>query len=359
MASAKLSSFPPGETAAGGANEPPPSIAPLSGRSAGELLAALGRLTDRLASFELGDEASSPAAASAAASTLAQELSLSLQLLRALERLNNTGGNEDVSFEDMDEPETRPRLVLTQRQTPTIGDLCFAGTFELTRARQRLLRVQDVEATLDAVETGLRKLRRVIMAVLETAEAEGTARIGSAEHLRRHRAAGTRAALEVRRLYAEFRRGLRRAAGEDSEAVLSALRYSAGALAVLVASTAYGQARASDRALLRRLRERMIGWSRSGRDVPLGLQLLDDVWTCADLLRGVNGRQELRAHDTATIDALLAASDRSSPGFAEQLLSLSGLDDELDVSIGEWRRSPSTTVEQRLLAQLEQLRLVR
>jgi len=356
MGSAKWSSFPPRKNASETIREATASVPPISERGAADLLAALGRLADRLSSFELGDEATSPLVLEAAATTLADELSLALRLLQALERLHQSESEEhSLAFPEDDDPETRPRLVVTRALTPRISDVCFAGAFELSRARRELLRGQNTEATSAAVETALRKIRRVIIAVLETAEAEGTARIGSAEHLRRRRAEDTRAALEVRRLYAEFRQGLRRADGEDEEAVLKALRYSAGALAVLVASPAYAQARVSDRALLRRLRERMLGWSRGGRDVALGLQLLDDIWTCADLLRGVNRRQELRAHDLASIETLLRGPQRSGPVFDERLLSLRGLDDVLDASIADWRRSPNRATEESLIAQLEQL----
>jgi hypothetical protein len=142
-------------------------------------------------------------------------------------------------------------------------------------------------------------------------------------------------ALAVRRLYANFRRRLRRADEETPEGVLSALRYAAGALAILVSSDEYDDVRASDRALLRHLRERILTWGKRQQSLEVGLHLLDDLWTSADLLRDINHRQELRAHDHALIEELLAEPPWDAAAWFERLTGLVGLDDGLDALLGQ------------------------
>jgi hypothetical protein len=324
MASLTLSSFPPSSPVS--SREPPTIAAGLPGVNAAELLAALSRIAERLATFQLCDDATAPAILSDAAIKLGDELGRVLEMLRVIERLNETVGDEaGFSFGDDEDPETRPRLVLARPAAPRVADVCFAGTFELNRARVGLNRARSAEDQLVAAETALR---------------------GS-------RTADLRSALDVRRLYAQFRHALRRPEGNDAQAVLMALRYAAGALATLIASPPYARARASDRSLLRRLQERMLDWSRRGRDVELGLQLLDDVWTSADLLRDVNRRQELRAHDSALIAALLGAEDHVVLNRFGELTPLLGLDDELDLLI-ERGTGPSNAGSARAL--LERLR---
>jgi hypothetical protein len=96
--------------------------------------------------------------------------------------------------------------------------------------------------------------------------------------------------------------------------------------------------RASDRALLRGLRERVIAWARHDRLANAGVQLLEDVLTCANLLRGINRRQELRAYDQVVIRRLTAPGDLDREGRSAALESLFGLDDELDALIERMRK---------------------
>jgi hypothetical protein len=82
--------------------------------------------------------------------------------------------------------------------------------------------------------------------------------------------------------------------------------------------------------LLRSQHERLLEWSRSGKARAAGLQLLEDISTSAGLLRDINRRQELRAHDTAMIRALLANPPTDHRGWLPSLERLVGLDDPLD-----------------------------
>jgi hypothetical protein len=112
--------------------------------------------------------------------------------------------------------------------------------------------------------------------------------------------------------------------------VLEAVRYAGGALSTLAGKPCYADVRFSDRVVLRRLRERALTWARHDRSVPAGLRLLDDIWTCSDLLRGINRRQELRDHDRALIPRLLRGPDDDVAAWFVELDSLYGLDDDLD-----------------------------
>lgn len=358
MPAPSLSSWPPRKSVPVAAPAPAPKSALPPGVGSAEVLVALSELGDRVAGFEICGVDSDLAAIGTLGNELGDVLRQALELLRLLERLNNDSIPEDneLSFDQDVTPQARPGVVLNGPVMPRVGDVCFAGTLELHRARVALLGAKTTDESLVAAETALRKVRRVVHAVLEAARAEGAVEIAGGEHRRRHLVADLRSALGVRRLYAGFRRALRRPDSDDPEAVLMALRYAAGALATVSTSEAYTGVRAADRSLFRRLRERLLDWSRSGRPVELGLQLLDDVWTCADLLRGVNRRQELRAHDSTLITALLATPAPGDKSWLAQLNDLIGLDDTLDVLIERTANGADEQSEAELLMKLEQLR---
>ena len=115
--------------------------------------------------------------------------------------------------------------------------------------------------------------------------------------------------------------------------MLTALRYAAGALATMTTSAHHGTIRLPDRILMSQQRDRLLDWSRAGRPAASGLQLLEDIWTCADLLRDINRRQELRTHDQELIGQLLDPASQSSADWVTRLERLSGLDDALDLLI--------------------------
>jgi hypothetical protein len=206
-----------------------------------------------------------------------------------------------------------------------VGDLCFAGALELARVHRELATARGGDEVLAAVEAARRELRRAIHAVLDAA-GEAVAAPGpdpgpSAE---------VEASLAVRRLYTDLRRSLRRPDGESPEAVLTALRYAAFALATLVAAPAYAAVRAPDRFVVRTLHRRCIDWARRDRSPGEGLRILEDVWISADLLRAINRRQELRVHDAAAVRSSLAGPRGDTRDWFVQLERLFGLDDVLD-----------------------------
>jgi hypothetical protein len=288
-------------------------------------LLALRDIAERAAAIDLE-------AADANRGSTAQVAGAMRRLLeQALEVMEAVQGSDDepAAAGDLVEPDAWVSSAPSIRAIPRVGDVCFAGAMELRRVLRELGTAPDDDGRLVAAETGRRKLRRAIRAVLETAGQVGESGAPGGHH-GPYLVADVASALAIRRLYARFRRSLRRPTEETPEAVLAAVRYAGGALAALVADPDYADVRASDRAVLRKLRERALQWARHDRGVATGVHLLDDVWTCGDLLRGINRRQELKDHDGALIPRLLRGPDDDVGAWFAQLDALYGLDDDLD-----------------------------
>lgn len=211
-----------------------------------------------------------------------------------------------------------------------VGDVCFASTLELRRVVRELEVATDPDDLAVAAETTRRKLRRGIRAVLEGAREAGDPDILGGEHQGRHQVTDLAPALVVRRMYATFRRALREPTDDSPEAMLMAVRYAGGALAALLTSPDYAELRASDRIVLRRLRERVLAWARERKSVVEGQRILADVATTADLLRGINRRQELRAHDRGVLERTADGPTHDVRAWLAALDLLIGLDDALD-----------------------------
>lgn len=213
--------------------------------------------------------------------------------------------------------------------TSSVADISFAGGLELKRVLRDLVAAPATEERLFAAESARRKVRRAIRATLEAAWQEGMDVLGG-EHQGHHQVADVASGLAVRRLYARFRRSLRRPTERDADTVLAAVRYAGGALATLVTSPDYADVRASDRAVLRKLRERALHWARHDRRPSTGMQLIEDLWTCGDLLRGINQRQELQQHDRELSLKLASGPSGDIAAWFAALEPLLGTDDQLD-----------------------------
>jgi hypothetical protein len=326
--------------------------APASDERSTSLLRELCELAKHLEELEEAELGLPPPAAQA--TEFAGLLQRAVECLQLLEQLHAVQTDGDLfGFEG--EPTTLAGLPIEVAALPKLADVCFAGVLELNRAAQELQHASSEDDVLVALETAARKLRRALRAVLETALLSGETELTGAEQLRGRDGFDLESTLAVRRLYAAFRRSLRRPQGETAEAVLTALRYAAGGLATLMSSPAYERARISDRRLLRRLHERLLLWARSGRAVPSGLELLDDVWTCADLLRDINRRQELKVHDAALIRQLTCSASDPSEHWLDQVEPLFGLDDALDLLIDQSHVQPSPNLVRQLQARLARL----
>lgn len=326
--------------------------APASSERSTVLLTELCGLAKRI--DELDDAQPEPALGTRSTEAVGALLQAAVQCLQQLEELHVEPTNDDLFAFDL-EPTTLAGVPIAVGACPKLADVCFAGVLELNRAAQELRHAQAGDDVLVALETAVRKLRRALRAVLETALLNGDTELVGAEQLRGRDGFDLESTLAVRRLYAEFRRSLRRPQEESAEAVLTSLRYAAGGLATLMSSPFYDRARVSDRRLLRRLQERLLLWARSDRAVERGLEVLDDVWTCADLLRDISRRQELKVHDLALLRQLTSASTEASEPWLNQLGQLFGLDDALDLLIDQGRTALSADVVRQLQARLAQL----
>lgn len=238
------------------------------------------------------------------------------------------------------------------------GDISFGGAMELNATLRQLEDARSVDEALVACEAGQRKARRAIRAVLDAAEPSvaDEDRAAGAEiqsGVVDSPDADVENALSVRMLYAHFRRSLRRPASETADEVFACVRYAASALATLLTATDSSTLRVSDRVMLRGLRDRVFAWARGEREVQAGLEMLGDVFTCADLLREINRRQELRAHDRSVIATLLAFGDQADG--SDMVLRLEGLDDELDRILEERTKYGIAVVRGALLARLTEL----
>jgi len=297
--------------------------APAHDAVAPSLLGELRRLAGTATALDLESADGNRVAIESLSGTLRRLLEPALDALAALERLDDDAALAAPATDELD-PWTAPPAA---PDAARISDVCFAGRMELRRVLRELAAARDDDARLVAAEAGRRKLCRAVRAVLAAAHDGGADDVGEPP---RPPAAELASALAIRRLYARFRHDLRRAADDTPQAVLEAVRYAGGALSTLAGKPCYADVRFSDRVVLRRLRERALSWARHDRSVPAGLRLLDDIWTCSDLLRGINRRQELKDHDRTLIPRLLRGPDDDVAAWFAELDSLYGLDDDLD-----------------------------
>lgn len=305
---------------------------------------------------EAFDGADSASYVAATRATLARVIEVFAEIQRQDESALELGLSDD-SLEDFGDVfgdvfgDTGPLVAETR---PRAADLCFGGAMELGGVVRQLDEARTPDEALVACEAGRRKARRALRAVLEAAaDLEGGAvpRDTDAEVARLE--AEIENAIVVRKLYARFRRSLRRPSAETPDEVMSCLRYAAGALAMLLTATESSNLRVSDRSMLRGLRDRVFAWARSDKDPRAGLDLLEDVFTSADLLRGINQRQELRAHDRALVaDLVRAARFTSGTPQVDAFSRIEGMDDEIDSLIEHGKREGFGLVETALRARL-------
>jgi len=234
---------------------------------------------------------------------------------------------------------------LTDELWRQVADVCFAARGDLRRAERTIHGAHAGGASHDerlaACEGAHRKLRRALGAVLGAlgrasdrsfpvlAELDGEA--GSA--------------VAVRRMYAKFRRSLPPCDPGEPASVRRALRYAAVSLAVMVGAGDFSDIRTQDRALLLQLQSRILRWARDGASDGDGVALYRDIVIAADLLRSINLRQELAAHDQRRLGeaaAALAADDPAAALAAARpaLRDLDGRDDALDALVERSLREP-------------------
>jgi len=151
----------------------------------------------------------------------------------------------------------------------------------------------------------------------------------------------------VRWMYAKFRRSLPACHPGDPQSVRRALRYAAVSIAVMVGCSDFGDARARDRMIILALQARVLRWARDGASDAEGARLYTDIVTAADLLRSINLREELAAHDQQMALEAARALAGADPAAAiaaalPALRGLRGRDDGLDALVARALREPAT-----------------
>lgn len=201
--------------------------------------------------------------------------------------------------------------------------LCFAARLDLRRST-RELEAAPIAERIERFERTRRRVLEALRAIAEACADPNASQLGHAE-----REVELEVAVRVRAMYGRMILGMRRSTPDDPDSVLGALRYVASALALAAGTPEFHLARASDRAVLRALRERVLAWARGDRVPRDGERLLDDVWAAVSLMRGISRRPELVAHDRALLAALagVPAPDANWHADAQRLL---GRDHEID-----------------------------
>lgn len=221
-----------------------------------------------------------------------------------------------------------------------VADVCFAARGELRRAAHSLGQAgANQDDRLATCEAAHRKLRRALGAVLTALGRAADFRFPALAELDAELAS----AAAVRRMYAKFRRSLPACDPAEPASVRRALRYAAVSLAVMIGDGGFGEVRTQDRALLLQLQGRILHWARSGGID--GVELYRDIVTAADLLRSINLRPELAAHDQTMLRAAATAlagcdPDAALAAAAPALRALEGRDDALDAILERALREP-------------------
>lgn len=211
----------------------------------------------------------------------------------------------------------------------SIADSCFLAQSELKPLLLELQRANAPDAGLAAVEATFRKLRRICTRLLMLLGPLVDRRVD----LTAEQQEIVEASIAVRRLYTRFRRSL--VPCDDDAQVPVALRIGASALSQILNHVSSHDIRVQDAQVFRSMLARVLGWLGDSGSTEAGRRIYSDLTGLADLLRLVNQRQELRAHDAEVIDAALSMCDADPSGGQSHallmlLVPLEGLDDALD-----------------------------
>ncbi len=265
------------------------------------------------------------------AGPLSELLREAVQLLEMLE--SDAECDEDAGLDQpWDSVESSSDSHLALAPGGELGNVAFTARLELSRAAASLAGATSREALIVACDRGRRKLRRCAEAVLDSAPEERVQTEPPGPQV-----SAVESALIVRVAYGQFREALPACDPTDPASVMRAIRISVNAVSRLLGGRAYEHIRHADRLMLRELQQRMVHWAHQP-DHATGVRLHKDLMTTADLLRGINHRQELREHDERALRALArtlrSPVDVSARGELVRLLqSLRGRCDELDACI--------------------------
>lgn len=219
-----------------------------------------------------------------------------------------------------------------------LADLAFMANMELNGRIEALARLDESVSHWEVVAICSSSQRRVLKAIAAVDRAlreKEALDVGLDEGF----VTELTLALEIRRVYASFRKAITNGPEPTRETVHRRIRLGGVQIAMLLGREVYGQLRIMDRIEIRKLQARILQWLRDpepeARD---GLRIWQDLNAFASLLAQVNRRSLLRDHDLARLlelhrqlqepAALTAPS--SWPIWMESLRVLWGRDDELD-----------------------------
>jgi hypothetical protein len=261
-------------------------------------------------------------------------------LLGEIGDLYDAESHEDGHFEQGDEDDFLREIgaaISSELAAREIGNMAFVARAQLLESSEGLASAianRFIWVVASHADTGLRRACRSLI-TLESAmrEYEGLAPV-------ERRWSDIKDSLEIRRLYAQFRRAILRSNAVDADLEIR-LRGAANRIAVLRDLQIYPFLRIYDRLPIRRLQKRILGWlERSaldpGRDEE-GRQLWSDLVSFAELLGQINNREDLREHDRRTVQRLYRLFFEArqppvqiQPVHLSDLELLIGRDEELD-----------------------------
>ncbi|MFW6067282.1 MAG: hypothetical protein ACOC97_03015 [Myxococcota bacterium] len=242
-------------------------------------------------------------------------------------------GNLDLAFGERAQYDDAPITAADHTEGQDVAAMCFALQHELQPVRHQLSAGHsNQEQLLVLCDRARRKLRRSLRALAHALARQA----GEDIDLGDEGDVEVSAAVAVRYMYGKFRRALPACDGESSLPGISrCLRRAATALAMLIGDEDFAEVRVADRLLLRELQQRTLSWGRNP-DAAEGRRIYSDICSAAELLRGINMRQELRRHDADLLAELAAHLERPDLTAAElrnalvRMRALHGMDDELD-----------------------------
>lgn len=220
-----------------------------------------------------------------------------------------------------------------------VEELAFLAQLELRQRWERLSRLQSashIAPLLTECDSSLRRIAKSLSA-LDATIAKST----HAPPTLDFRSELT-ASLQVRRAYGRFRAETLARGDPPPDRLRARLRLLGTQIAMLIGSDTYPLMRVRDRLILREFQQRLLHWLRGEHDATpaSGFRIWTDFAVCMEMFSHVNRRQELREHDTAVIEAVLAhLRDDTSPKLDDstvfdKVVSLQGLSPPLDELLG-------------------------
>lgn len=239
--------------------------------------------------------------------------------------------------------EARGRSVASLGTHAARADRAFLGRLELGQRLARLTRAVargDAQELLDACDSGLRRVRKVLTAL----EADVAAERGGAARLDARRELD--AALSVRQAGARLRALVSTNEAPLDDELDRRLRLASTVLTILHGWEAWAHLRSVDRVALDGLRGRVLHWLAGDQAPEAGHALFDELARALARLALVSHRAEVFEHDAALVErAIDVARERADADAAMplrllgELEGLEGISEQVDALLGSNARS--------------------